>query len=83
MRLRAYQELGWKEVPCCVLPDNMPVGKLRAMIIQDNNPFGEDDWDMLANEWDAEELNDWGFDVWREPKKEAKKSENNKQPDEE
>ena len=83
MRLRAYQELGWKEVPCCVLPDNMPVDKLREMVIQDNNPFGEDDWDMLANEWDAEELNEWGFDVWQEPKKEAKKSENNKQPDEE
>ena len=83
MRLRAYQELGWEEVPCCVLPDNMPVDKLREMVIQDNNPFGEDDWDMLANEWDAEELNDWGFDVWQEPKKEAKKSENNKQPDEE
>ena len=83
MRLRAYQELGWKEVPCCVLPDNMPADKLRAMVIQDNNPFGEDDWDMLANEWDAEELNEWGFDVWQEPKKEDKKSENSKQPDEE
>ena len=83
MRLRAYQELGWKEVPCCILPKNMSVNKLREMVIQDNNPFGEDDWDMLANEWDADELNDWGFDVWQEPKKEAKKSENNKQPDEE
>ena len=83
MRLRAYQELGWKEVPCCILPKNMPVNKLREMVIQDNNPFGEDDWDMLANEWDADELNDWGFDVWQEPKKEAKKSEKNKQPDEE
>lgn len=42
---------------------------------QDNNPFGEDDWDMLANEWDAEELNEWGFDVWQEPKKEERKRE--------
>lgn len=75
MRLRAYKELGWKEVPCCVLPENMPVDKLREMVIQDNNPFGEDDWDMLANEWDAEELNEWGFDVWQEPKKEEGKRE--------
>ena len=83
MRLRAYQELRWKKVPCCILPEDMPVDKLRAMVIQDNNPFGEDDWDILVNQWDAEELNEWGFDVWQEPKKEAKKSENNKQPDEE
>ena len=63
MRLRAYQELGWKEVSCCVLPDNMPVDKLRAMVIQDNNPFGETDWNMIANEWDVEELKDWGVDL--------------------
>ena len=63
MRLRAYQELGWKEVPCCVLPDNMPVDKLREIVIQDNNPFGETDWNMIANEWDVEELKDWGVDL--------------------
>ena len=63
MRLRAYQELGWKEVPCCVLPYNMPVDKLREMVIQDNNPFGETDWNMIANEWDVEELKDWGVDL--------------------
>ena len=63
MRLRAYQELGWKEVPCCVLPDNMPVEKLREMVIQDNNPFGETDWDMIANDWDIDELTDWGVDL--------------------
>lgn len=68
MRLRAYQELGWKEVPCCILPEDMPVDKLCEMVIQDNNPFGETDWDMLANEWDAGKLDDWGFDVWQEPK---------------
>ena len=63
MRLRAYQELGWKEVPCCVLPENMPVSKLREIVIQDNNPFGETDWNMIANEWDVEELKDWGVDL--------------------
>src|SRR5699024_4747284 len=38
MRLRAYQELGWKEVPCCILPETISVDKLREMVIQDNNP---------------------------------------------
>ena len=74
MRLRAYQKLGWKEVPCCVLPEGMPPEKLRAVVMQDNNPFGDNDWDALANEWDAAELDDWGFDVWQEPKEEAPKA---------
>ena len=73
MRLQAYRELGWKEVPCCILPANTPPEKLRQMLIQDNNPFGDNDWDALANEWDAEELDDWGFDVWQEPKEEESK----------
>lgn len=78
MRLRAYQELGWKEVPCCVLPEDMPVEKLREITIKDNLPFGEDDWDLLANEWDSRELDDWGFDVWQEPEKGQEKSEKGK-----
>lgn len=72
MRLQAYKHLGWKEVPCCVLPEDMPVDRLRQMLIQDNNPFGENDWDALANEWNSKELDDWGFDVWQEPQKEKK-----------
>ena len=63
MRLRAYRELGWKEVPCCILPEETPAEKLRAIVMQDNNPFGETDWDMVANEWDVEELKDWGVDL--------------------
>ena len=63
MRLRAYQELGWKEVPCCILPEGISADKLREIVIQDNNPFGETDWDMIANEWDVEELKDWGVDL--------------------
>ena len=63
MRLRAYRELGWKEVPCCILPEGMPADKLREIVIQDNNPFGETDWNMIANEWDVEELKDWGVDL--------------------
>lgn len=78
MRLRAYQELGWKEVPCCVLPDNMPAEKLREMVIQDNNPFGETNWGMIADEWDIEELKDWGVDLpesWNVPEEKECKAE--------
>lgn len=75
MRLQAYRQLGWKEVPCCVLPQDMPPEKLRQVAIKDNLPYGEDDWDMLANEWDSRELDDWGFDVWQEPEKERQEQE--------
>lgn len=79
MRLKAYQDLGWGKVPCCILPSNMPVDKLREMVIQDNNPFGETDWDAIANEWNVDELKDWGIELpedWNtseaEEQKEAK-----------
>ena len=37
----------------------------KEFIIKDNVGFGDWDWDMLANEWDNEELLDWGMDVWQ------------------
>lgn len=37
--------------------------EIRRFIIADNVEFGEHDWDALANEWDADELSDWGVDV--------------------
>ena len=63
MRLRACKDLGYKEVPCKVLPADTPVEKLREYALKDNIAFGEDDWDLLANEWDADELNDWGVEL--------------------
>lgn len=37
--------------------------EIRRFIIADNVEFGEHDWDALANEWDADELADWGVEV--------------------
>jgi DNA modification methylase len=50
-------------VPCKVLPADTPVAKLREYAIKDNNGFGEDDWDVLANEWDTQELQEWGMEL--------------------
>jgi hypothetical protein len=63
MRLRACIDLGYKEVPCKVLPADTPVEKLREYAIKDNNEFGQDDWDILANEWDENELKGWGVEM--------------------
>ena len=63
MRLRAMIECGHREAPCKVLDKSTPVAKLRAYATKDNVPFGEFDWDALANEWDADELGEWGLDL--------------------
>lgn len=63
MRLKALKELGIKEVPTKILPQDTPVEKLKAYTIKDNVGFGEHDWDALANEWDANQLEDWGMDL--------------------
>ena len=35
----------------------------KEFIAKDNVSYGEWDWDMLANEWDMEDLKDWGVDI--------------------
>lgn len=72
MRLRAIQELGMKEIPDAwvMMADDWTEDKRREFTIKDNVGFGEWNWDDLANEWDAELLQDWGLDVWQ-PEKEA------------
>ena len=63
MRYRALKELKYKDAPCKIIPADTPVETLRAYTIKDNGDFGEWDFDMLANEWDDEPLNDWGVDL--------------------
>ena len=61
MRLKAMKEAGWKEVPVEIV--DWDEDKQRQFIIKDNVGFGEWDWEMLANQWDAELLTDWGLDI--------------------
>jgi DNA modification methylase len=62
MRLKACKEAGLKEVPVIKASD-LNEEQQRQFIIKDNVGYGEWDWDMLANEWDAEDLVEWGLDV--------------------
>jgi len=62
MRLRACQEAGLKEVHI-IQADQLTEKQQREFIIKDNVGFGEWDWNDLANEWDTEELEDWGLDL--------------------
>lgn len=63
MRYRAMKELGHKEAPVFIIPKETPIEKIKAYTILDNNGFGEWDWDLLANEWDAAQLTSWGVDL--------------------
>jgi len=62
-RLAVCRELKFESTLCKILPADTPAEKLKRYIIKDNIPFGEPDWDSLANEWDESELIDWGLEM--------------------
>lgn len=62
MRLKACKAAGLKEVPI-VIADNLTEEQQAEFIIKDNVGFGEWDWDLLANEWDEQLLQDWGLEL--------------------
>lgn len=61
-RLRASRELGMTEVPTILL-EGLTEEREREIIVRDNVENGEWDYDILANEWESEDLNDWGVDT--------------------
>ena len=63
MRYRASKELGFDSIPCKVIPEYFSIEQIKAIIIKDNISFGDDDFDALANEWDATELEEWGLEL--------------------
>jgi hypothetical protein len=65
MRLKALQSLGFKDVPDSWVKraEDLTEEEKKRFIITDNAGFGEWDWDMLANEWNADDLVQWGLDV--------------------
>ena len=61
-RLRAYKDLNWKTVLCKVLPADTPAEKLCEYIMKENMQYASNDPYKLQN-WDQEQLEDWGVDV--------------------
>jgi DNA modification methylase len=62
MRLKACVAAGLTEVPI-LIADNLSQEQQEEFIIKDNVGFGEWDWDLLANEWDEDLLQEWGLDL--------------------
>lgn len=61
MRYKACKEAGLKEVP--IIVTDLTEEQQREFLIKDNTSGGEWDFEMLANEWDVEQLEDWGLDL--------------------
>jgi len=62
MRHKACIEAGLKEIYIVQAKDLTELQK-DEFIVKDNVGFGEWDWDILANEWDTDKLQDWGLDL--------------------
>jgi site-specific DNA-methyltransferase (adenine-specific) len=62
MRLKACKEAGLKLVPV-IYAEDLTEEQQKQFIIKDNVGFGEWDWEDLANNWNAEELSEWGLDI--------------------
>jgi hypothetical protein len=62
MRYKACKEAGLKEIPI-IIADKLTEEQQREFLIKDNTSGGEWDWDMIANEWDTDQLEQWGLDI--------------------
>ncbi|WP_407457190.1 DNA modification methylase [Fibrobacter sp.] len=83
-RYEAAKALKMEEVPTFLL-EGLTEARERGIIIRDNVSNGDWDMDALANEWDTQELSDWGLDLdWEEPEQEVVEDEapevNEKEP---
>ena len=61
MRFKACKEAGLKEVP--IIITDLTEEQQKEFLIKDNVSGGEWDWDILANEWNTDELQEWGLDL--------------------
>lgn len=65
MRYKALLHLKFKEVPneWIKLESDLTDEEKKEFIIKDNVGYGEHDFDMLANEWDTDDLEAWGVEL--------------------
>lgn len=64
MRLKASKDAGLKEV-WIDIAEGWTQEQKDEFVVKDNVNFGEWEWDMLANEWNTQQLAEWGLDVWQ------------------
>jgi ParB-like chromosome segregation protein Spo0J len=62
MRLKACKDAGLKEIPV-LIADELTEEQQREFIIKDNVGYGDWDLDVLLQEWDTVQLEEWGLDL--------------------
>jgi len=65
MRVKALQELGYKEIPdeWVKRASDLTDEQKKEFIIKDNVGYGFWDFEVLASDWDAGVLEDWGLEI--------------------
>ena len=58
-RLKIAKDLNIEKIPCVEL--DLTIDQEKELNVRLNKNTGEWDWDALANYFDVESLNDWGF----------------------
>lgn len=61
MRLKALKEAGVKDVEIEIV--DWSKEKQNEFIIKDNIGYGSWDYEILANEWEVESLDEWGLEI--------------------
>lgn len=65
MRYRAIQKLGMDDIPdeWAVDADDLTEQERHRFIMQDNAEAGQTDWDVVADQYQLEDLKAWGIDI--------------------
>ena len=63
LRLAAAKYLKWPDIMCAVLPEGLPVAKLKEIVLKDNSSFGSWDLSLLRKDWAEFDFGDWGINV--------------------
>ena len=74
MRLKACRELGITDIPVKKI-EGLTQEQKNEFIIKDNLGYGEWDWDILFEDWNIEQLKDWGMDIKDDEYKEIEEDE--------
>lgn len=66
-RLEVLKELGYVEIECWIPSHALDDDEMEEFNIRLNRNQGTFDWDILANQFDEEDLFEWGFDKFEIP----------------
>ena len=62
-RVELLKKMGRKEIDCWVCDEEMGDKDIDELNIKLNRATGKWDWDILANDWEDQELLEWGFEI--------------------